>query len=54
MTVKFNGKPPVKNTGAAKPSGKPTPPKAKPIMSPYTMAKKAGGSANAGNGIGNS
>ena len=53
MVAKFNGKPPVKNSGASKPSGEPAKPAAKKIESPYSMAKKAGGSANIGNSIGN-
>jgi hypothetical protein len=54
MVAKFNGKPPVKTTGAANPTGKPAPIKPKVIQSTYQKAKKAGGSANAGTGIGNS
>jgi hypothetical protein len=46
MVAKFNGKGPVKNTGANKPSGK-------PVNTKATIAKAKGGSANAGSGIGN-
>jgi hypothetical protein len=53
MVAKFNGKGPVKNTGANKPSGKPVNTKATPIISKATIAKAKGGSANAGSGIGN-
>jgi len=54
MTLKQTGKGPVKNTGANKPTGKPASLPKKVIESPYSKAKKAGGSANAGSGIGNS
>lgn len=55
MTAKFNGKTPVKSTGAADPRGaKTSPSKPTPIISTATIAKARGGSANAGSGIGNS
>ena len=53
MVAKFDGKPPVKNSGASKPSGEPVKTAVKPIESPYSMAKKAGGSANIGNSMSN-
>jgi hypothetical protein len=53
MVAKFNGRPPVKNSGASKPSGEPAKPAVKKIESPYSKAKQAGGSAQLGNGIGN-
>lgn len=53
--MKFDGKPPVKNAGAADPKGaKVQPPKPTPVISQATIAKARGGSANAGSGIGNS
>lgn len=54
MVAKANGKGPVKNSGANKPNGKPSPVKPTPIVSTATIAKARGGSANAGSGIGNS
>jgi hypothetical protein len=54
MVASFNGKPPVKNTGANKPSGQPVSPPVKKIESAASRAKARGGSANAGSGIGNS
>jgi hypothetical protein len=53
MVVKFDGKSPVKNSGASKPSGEPAKPAVKKIESPYSKAKQAGGSANIGNSMGN-
>lgn len=46
MTDKFNGKPPVKNTGANNPDGKPVAQKPTPIISKATIAKARGGSAH--------
>lgn len=55
MTIKFNGKPPVKNAGSVDPKGaKTAPTKPEPIISTATLAKARGGSANLGSGIGNS
>jgi hypothetical protein len=54
MVAKFNGKPPVKNSGGNKPSGKPANPPVTPIVSAASKAKARGGSANLGSGIGNS
>jgi hypothetical protein len=55
MTMQFDGKPPVKNTGAADPRGAKTPPiKPVPIISTATIAKARGGSAHIGTAGGNS
>jgi|GEM_PF-3897978 len=55
MVAKFNGKGPViKKGGANKPSGQPVQPATKEVKSPYSEAKKKGGSASVGSGIGNS
>ena len=46
MTDKFDGKPPVQNSGASKPDGEPAKVVAVPIISQATIAKVRGGSAH--------
>jgi len=55
MVANFNGRGPViKKGGANKPAGQPVQPVSKEVKSPASEAKKSGGSANLGSGIGNS
>jgi len=55
MVAKFNGKgPDIKKGGANKPAGLLVQPVVKEVKSPASEAKKQGGSANLGSGIGNS
>ena len=54
MVTKFNGKCPViKKGGANKPAGQPVLATPKEVKSPASEAKKRGGSAHIGSGIGN-
>jgi hypothetical protein len=46
MTEKFDGKPPVKNTGSNNPNGEPPKQMPVPIISKATIAKVRGGSAH--------
>ena len=55
MVANFKGSESViKKGGANKPAGQPVQPAPKEIKSPASEAKKSGGSANLGSGIGNS
>jgi hypothetical protein len=54
MVAKFKVKPPVQNSGSVDPKGTPAKLLVTPIVSPATVAKARGGSANLGSGIGNS
>jgi hypothetical protein len=55
MVASFNGKGPViKKGGANNPAGQPAQPAVKEIKSKASEAKKQGGSASIGSGIGNS
>ena len=54
MVAKFNGRgPDIKKGGANPPAGQPVQPAVKEIKSPASEAKKRGGPANLGGGIGN-
>lgn len=55
MVAKFKGNgPAIKKGGANKPAGQPVQPVSKEVKSPASEAKKRGGSAALGSGIGNS
>jgi hypothetical protein len=54
MVAKFNGKgPDIKKGGANKPAGLLVQPIVKEVKTPASEAKKRGGSASVGSGIGN-
>ena len=54
MVAKFNGKGPViKKGGANQPAGQPVQAAPKEVKTPASEAKKRGGSAHLGSGIGN-